>query len=284
MSVCLAYDGTINGDWVARYAVRLAVGHPDRQLRILHVETAEFVTAELSEKLDNIKLVAAKAGVAAEVEICSMRRGVAGGLLEHLGTTPDALLVCGARARGGRRGFMGGTVASELLRDPSFDVIAFRVVQPGSLGVVRHLLMPMAGHKLSRSAAVELLRVLSHDLRQVRLLHVVEKPLRQLRHMRADQAGALRRSADRVLQRVARFIREEAESGELPIEAAIRISDDWARETLIDAAQQQSDLICLEASRHSLEKGFRYGDPFETVLREAPCDVALYRGGAHHER
>lgn len=284
MTIFLAYDGSINGDWIARYAIRLAAGDDEKKLRVLHVETAELVTADLAEKFANIRLIAEKAGVAAEVQICPMRHGVAGGLLEHLSSMSDALLVCGARARGGRRGFMGGTVASELLRDTSFDVIAIRVVQPGALGVVRRLLLPMAGHRPSRSAAVELLRALSHDLRQVRLLHVVEKPLRQLRRMEAEKAGAIRRSAGRVLQRVARYIRDETAGADLPIETAIRLSEDWARETLIDAAQQQSDLICLEASRHSLEQGFKFGDPFETLLREAPCDVALYRGGARHER
>jgi nucleotide-binding universal stress UspA family protein len=282
MSVCLAYDGSINGDWVARYAVRLAAGHPERLLRVLHVETAAFGSAALAEKFDNIRLIASKAGVDVEVEICPMHDGVVGGLVAHLGADPDIVLVAGVRAQGGRRGFLSGTVSWQLLKDTNFDVIAFRVVQPGTLGVVRRLLMPVAGHEPGQRAAVTMLELMAHDLDSLRLLHVVELPAKKLRRLRAPEAAAMRHRAAAYLQGMEEALHADPAIGDVRLQAAVRVSDDWGRETIIDAAQQDSDLICLEASRLSLERGFRYGDPFETLLRDAPCDVAIYRGGTHN--
>lgn len=288
MSVYLAYDGSINGDWVARYAIRLAAGEhargKPRALRVLHVETAEGGDAALAEKFANIRLIAGKAGVAAEFEICPMRDGVVGGLVAHLGQSPEALLVAGVRAQGGRRGFLAGTVSWQLLQDTNFDVAAYRVVQPGTLGVVRRLLMPMAGHKPGHRAAAKLLRLMAHDLDALRLLHVVELATQKLRRMGAADAGAARRRAIAFLHEIEQNLRHDPAIGNVGLETAVRISDDWAREAIIDAAQQNSDLIALEASRLSLERGFRYGDPFETLLRDAPCDVAIFRGGAHNGR
>ena len=34
----------------------------------------------------------------------------------------------------------------------------------------------------------------------------------------------------------------------------------------------------MEAPRASLNRLFRFGDPVEELLRDTPCDVALYRG------
>jgi nucleotide-binding universal stress UspA family protein len=284
MSVCLAYDGSINGDWVARYAVRLAAGDAARLLRVLHVETASFGSAALAEKFDNIRLIASKAGVGVEVEICPMHDGVVGGLVAHLGSDPEVVMVAGVRAQGGRRGFLSGTVSWQLLKDTNFDVIAFRVVQPGTLGVVRRLLMPIAGHEPGHRAAVTMLDLMAHDLDSLRLLHVVELPANKLRRLRAPEAAALRHKAGAYLQGMEEVLHADPVIGDVKLEAAVRVSDDWGRETIIDAAQQDTDLICLEASRLSLERGFRYGDPFETLLRNAPCDVAIYRGGAQNGR
>ncbi len=284
MSVCLAYDGSTNADWVAHYAVRLAAGHPDRKLRILHVETAEFPTAQLSDKLANIGIIAEKAGVAAEVEICPMRDGVVGGLIDHVGEDPTALMVCGVRVRGGRRGFLEDTVTWQLLRDTSFDVVAFRVVQPGGLGVVRRLLMPVAGHKPGHRAAIKVLELMANYLKELRLLHVVELPAPKLRRLQAPNAEALRLQATAYLREIEDNLRADPVLQGVSLETAVRISDDWAREAIIDGAQQHADLICIEAARSSLEKGFRYGDPFETLLRDGASDVAIYRGGVHNGR
>jgi nucleotide-binding universal stress UspA family protein len=282
MSICLAYDGSVNGDWVARHAVRLAAGEASQRLRIVHVETAEIAAARLAGKFDNIRLIAARAGVEVDVEICAMKEGVVGGLVEHLAGDPDVLVIAGVRAQGGRRGFLADTVSWQLLKDTTFDVVAYRVVQPGTLGVVRRLLLPLAGHSAGHRAAARMLGLLAHDLRTARLLNIVELPAQRLRGLTAPEAAALRHRATAFLEGIESGLGEVPALEGLRLEAAARISDDWSREVIIDAAQQKSDLIALEASRQSLERGFRYGDPFESLLRDAPCDVAIYRSGANH--
>lgn len=282
MDICLAYDGSINGDWVARHAIRLAVGDPAQRLRVLHVETAELSSQALADKVAAIQLIAARSGVTAELEICPMHDGVVGGLVEYLGRDPNVLMVAGMRAQGGRRGFLAGTISSRLLNDTHFDVVSYRVVQPGGLGMSRRLLMPLAGHRPGHRAAIRLLALLAHDLEKLRMLHVVEVPTRRMRRMTAPDASQLRHRASAYLQAIENELRGHAAAAEVAIESAVRISDDWSRETIIDAAQQKVDLIALEASRLSLQRGFRYGDPFETLLRDAPCDVAIYRSGAQN--
>ena len=56
MSVCLAYDGSVNGDWVVRYVPKQFAGHLERCLGVSHVETAELVIAELSHNFAGIRL------------------------------------------------------------------------------------------------------------------------------------------------------------------------------------------------------------------------------------
>ncbi len=56
MSVCLAYDGSVNGDWVARYVVKQFAGHLERRLGVSHVETTELVIAELAHNFAGIRL------------------------------------------------------------------------------------------------------------------------------------------------------------------------------------------------------------------------------------
>lgn len=279
MTVCLACDGSVNGDWIARFAVRLAAGAADKRLRILHVETAELAAAELARKVDNIQFVADRAGVDAELEIVPMRDGVVGGLVQHLGSAPTTIMVCGVRVRGGRRGFLTNTVSWQLLRDTHFDVVALRVVQPGALGVVRRLLMPVAGHRPGRRTAQKLLELMAHDLERLRLLYVVEQPAPKLRRMDAAAAEAARRHGAAALADLEAALRDDPVLDGVRLETGVRIADDWAREAVIDAAQHHSDMICLEASRDSLARGFRYSDPFETMLRDAVCDTAIYRGG-----
>ena len=46
-----AYDGTIHGDWVSHYALRLAAQHPDRELRLLYVDEGRVEPRQLDEKL-----------------------------------------------------------------------------------------------------------------------------------------------------------------------------------------------------------------------------------------
>ena len=156
MTICLTYDGSVNGDWIAHYAVALAAADAasGRRLRVLHVETTDISGPPLAAKFDNIRRLCARAGIEAEIEILPMRDGVFGGLRAALPGDPETLVVCGLRAKGGRRGFLHGTVSERLLNAGQGTVVALRVVQPGLLGVVRRLLLPVAGKLPGRDQTV----------------------------------------------------------------------------------------------------------------------------------
>jgi nucleotide-binding universal stress UspA family protein len=62
------------------------------------------------------------------------------------------------------------------------------------------------------------------------------------------------------------------------IDAHVTVSDDVPKEIVIAANKTKSRLICLGASERNLSERFWFGNPIEQVLRNATCDVAIYRG------
>jgi len=139
MSVFLAYDGSLNGDWIARYALHLAKGSESRQLTVLHVEDANISGEHLHRQLTKLEEVGKSLSVAVEIQILPMHDGVFGGLCTYLPNDPHSIVVCGARANAGRRGVLTGTISERLLCDTPMNVLAIRVLQPGLLGAARRV-------------------------------------------------------------------------------------------------------------------------------------------------
>lgn len=278
MSIFLAYDGSVNGDWVARYAIRFAANHPERKLTVLYVEDVSIRTPALDKKLDNIRVAAGSAGIEVSIEIIPMHKGVAGGLIDRLPAGSDHVLVCGARARGGRQGFLGGTISKHLLSRHHCTVVAIRVVQPGHLGVARRVLLPLSGSAMGVTPALPLLGLLGPDLHRLRLLRVMEVGQFHYRRLDAAEAGRLQREGHAFLQPHADAIAEATPIERASIDIGARVSDDWVNEVVIDAGHEHTDLLCIEAPKASLTDRLVFGDPLERVLRDAPCDVAVYRG------
>lgn len=278
MSIYLAYDGSVNGDWISRYAIRFAANHPERKLTVLYVEDVSIRAPALDEKLANIEAAAASAGIEVEPQIIPMRQGVAGGLLDRMPAGRDHVLVCGARARGGRQGILGGTISKRLLTRHRCTVVAIRVVQPGHLGVARRVLLPLSGSAMGVAPALPVLNLLAPDVRRLRLLRVMELGRFHYRRLDSAEAGRLQREGRAFLQAHAGAIAAETPIERATIDIGARVSDDWVNEVIIDTGQQHADLVCIEAPKESLSDRLLFGDPLERVLRDAPCDVAVYRG------
>lgn len=51
-----AYDGSIHGDWVSHYAVRLAANHPEKELHLVHIRDGQTSEEELKEKFNRIRI------------------------------------------------------------------------------------------------------------------------------------------------------------------------------------------------------------------------------------
>jgi nucleotide-binding universal stress UspA family protein len=113
----------------------------------------------------------------------------------------------------------------------------------------------------------------------VHLLHVVMVKRVVFRRLHEAGAAKLQDRGWRYLDGVElEFVARTGLTAER-IGADVVVSDDWAHETIIAASRHKTQLILMEASRRHLAGGFFYGDPVEVTLRDAPCDVAVYRGG-----
>lgn len=275
--VIFGYDGTLNGDWVAHYAVRFALHSAERRLLLVHV-LEDARSSEAQARIDRIGEECRIAGVELESRMVSKGRSTVSERLAGVATTcDDVLLVTGTRARPRNLSFLAGTVSARLLGDGRFPVVALRVVHPGILGQPRRMLLPLAGHPRGARFALPLLRRFGPEIEQLQILYVREISRLRFRLLRAGRAEHLLREgrafATRVEEDVARGLGLE----DLVMDAAAVVSDDAAQEILIYAGRYRSRLICLGASERSLPERLVYGNPIEQVLRGATCDVAVYR-------
>lgn len=271
-----AYDGSLNGDWVAHYAVRFARNATARALRLVHVHEAA-PEPHLQERITRIADECMLLGVELEVELVA--RGdldVAERLLALV--PPGATLVAGTRARPRKLAFLAGTVSERLLEAGRFPVVAIRVVHPGALGQPGRVLLPLAGRPRPAEHALPPLRLLGADLRHLHVLVV-----REVSHLRFRLLGS--KAVERLLAQgraLMTCIEDEVRAGLSPhsfeLESSVVVSDDAPKEILLHAARQRARLICLGASERTLPQRVIYGNPIEQVLRATPADVAIYRG------
>ena len=256
--------------------IRLASHTPERRLSLVYVDEGRLARSELDTRVQHLGEESALAGVELAVRIEPMRRGVAATLVESV--PQDALLVCGTRARERDLALLAGTVTARLLAEAPFGVLAVRVVQPGLLGLPRRLLVPVEGHARGFAGGLAFLSLFSRDVERLHVLYVQAVDRRHFRHMDHDAVEhALRKGrayVARVEDEIARALPRLAQH----IDASAVVSDDVPKEIVIQASRHHSRLIYLGASERGLPARFLYGNPIEQVLREAPCDVAIYRG------
>ncbi len=270
-----AYDGSLNGDWVAHYAVRFAANTPERRLRVVHVHDGA-PEVHLAERLARIAAECEIVGVEVESELVPGGRGhVAERLIQAV--PAGATLVAGTRARPRGGALLAGTVSAKLLESADFPVIALHVAHPGVLGQPGRVLLPLSRRADPIENAVPLLKLLAHDLHHVHVLFV-----RELSHLRFRLLGA--EAAERLLVEGRAFLapvedalRQALASHPFALDSTVVLSDDTPREILLHARRHHARLICLAASRRTLPHRLVYGSPVELVLRAAPADVAIYR-------
>lgn len=278
MSIYLAYDGSINANWIARYAVRMAVNHPEKKLHIVYIEDAEVPTPELNDSLKQIEKEARAVGVEAKLELCPMHQGVFGGLVDHIPAGPRTFVICGARVKKGRRGFLAGTISEQLLSARRFNVMALRVVQPGLLGLPRDVLVPVSGDLRGLRAGLSMLELMLQDIHRVHLLNIVEmtrSPFRLLspadsRRQRAEATAYVREVESELLKRL------DLDPGF--VDSHVGLAKSWSNEAILQASRLHTGLIFVEAPRDSLVRRFLFSEKVEQLLSQAPCDVAVYRG------
>jgi nucleotide-binding universal stress UspA family protein len=275
--VIFAYDGSLNGDWVGHYAARFAAQSPERRLRVLHVHEGR-VGGEVERGMQRLAAECAVLGVTLEPSFHPRGAGtVAERLLALVPAGRETMLVVGTRARPRNLAFLAGTVSARLLAAGRFPVVALRVVQPGILGQPGHVLLPLAGHPRGAAFAIPLLRLLGTDLHRLHVLVVREVSRIRFRLLRPRTAEALIACA----RSWAAQLEDELESAlaglHYALDASVVVSDDAPKEILVFAGKLHARLVCLGASERRLPARLVYGNPIEQVLRDTPCDAAVYR-------
>ena len=79
------------------------------------------------------------------------------------------------------------------------------------------------------------------------------------------------------LGRVAAEIREQATGFDWHFDRNVVLSDDWAKEILIQAGKINAAMILLGATERNLPSRFFYGNKIEQILRNTSCDVGIYQ-------
>jgi hypothetical protein len=269
-----AYDGSLNGDWVAHYAVRFALATPERRLRLLHVRDAA-VGPTLDERLARIDEECAQLGVTLEREILAGDGGDVGTrLLARLPDDPRALLVAGTRWRPRGQSYLAHSVTARLLAHARGTVLGVRVANPGFLGQPGRMLLPLAADLPRLGAALPLLRVTAPDLRELQLL--VVRPLSRLRlRMLGAEAASRLLAEDRLLAaELETELRAELAVPDCHLDATAVLCEDEAPEILAVARRFHSRLIAVEARHHAAIPG--NAPMLERLLANPPCDVIVF--------
>jgi nucleotide-binding universal stress UspA family protein len=276
--VYFAYDGSVNGDWVSHYAIHLASHHDLRILNLLHIRDGSIAMHLLSAKLQQIESECVQARVDLRRHLLPLQGSVLESLAAAVTSGPDSCLVCGTRARSGNRGIISGTISEQILRAGRCNVLAIRVVQPGLLGLPRRFLIPLAGHARMLTLALPMLALFAPDMESLHLLLIKKVGKWQYRHLSVQKM-------DRLLHEGGEYIRQAEEQlirapvfSAIRLDAHVMVSDDIPKEIVIAANRMKSKLIVMGASERNLRERFFYGNPIEQVLRETPCDVAVFRG------
>jgi nucleotide-binding universal stress UspA family protein len=275
--ISLAYDGSINGDWVSRYAIRLAVGAAEQTLLVVHVAEGGKASHALQEKLDRIESEASAEGLRFDAQVHAPRGSVTDTLVAALPGGRDSTVVCGTRARRGHKRLLAGTVALRLLRRRAFNTLAFRVVQPGLLGHARHLLVPVSGRPGWLDLTWPMLGPFLGEAEQVHLLRVMAVNPLWMAHLADSRLQSLRRQGWTYLHQAMSDIERRRGQMTYKLDGRVVVSGDWPREVLVHAAKLKARLVLIGASERTLVAQ-ALDQSLERLLRDSPCDVAI--GGA----
>lgn len=274
--IVLAHDGSINADWLAAYALHFAAALPSPHLQLLHILDGSISHERITAQFSQLTRRCQELGIQCTSLIKNNDRDVCRTIIASLPAGPQVFCLCGARIAPRRHGFLAGTISERLLRAAPCNVIAIRVVSPGLLGSPPTLLFPLAGHPRGFRAALPFLQLLLPAVRYLYLLRVMTVHPLRFRYISNESAKKRIAAGYAYLHRVSEEIREHLTFNAY-LDRRVLLSDDWAKEILIQAGRLNVSMMLLGATERSLPQRFIYGNKIEQILRSTPCDVGLYR-------
>lgn len=276
--IILAHDGSIYGDWVARYAVRFAASEQDRKLLVLHVREGRICPEVVESRLSLIASECDSFDVEFLPKYLPLGSSVYRSLRQAIPPNKKALLICGTRVKSRKNRYLAGSVAEKLLRMHECPILALRVVQPGLLGNPHDLLLPLAGHLQGFPRIEPVLRRLASHLRLVHVYRVMQVNSLRHPHLSPAMKHILKQKGRSYLSK----FRDEMETKLGPVafrcDQKVMISSDWAHEVLVQASRLKAQLMLLGLSERSLAYRVLHSASIERILHETPCDVGIYRG------
>lgn len=275
-----AYDGSINGDWVSHYAAQMAAACPERRLNLIHIRESQTSQPDLHEKLQRMHLECEHLGVELVPHVLQPELSVLRSVKSIVPPGGEHYLICGVRVRERKRSLLSGTISEQLLESGHCNVLAVRVVQPGLLGLPRSLLLPVSGDPRGVRSALPFLRLFVPQISHLHILFVTNVARWRLHRMSQSVTERLRSPGLAYCARVEQEINTQLALGSKVVDAHVVVSDSVPKEIVIAANKTKSRLIYLSASQRKLAERLFLGNPIEQILREATCDVAVYRGVA----
>ena len=275
--IVLAYDGSINADWVSRYAIQMAATLPCRQLLLVHILDGTFAHSRIEERFAAIASECLRHDIACQTLIQKQGGDVFSSLLQVIPPGAQTYCLCGARVAPKGRGFLAGTISERLLRCRKFNVLAIRVVSHGLLGCPPALLFPLAGHPRGFQAAMPFLQLLAVSVKKLHLLRVMTVNPLHFRYISPVASQKKIAEGYEYLSLVATEIRAQTAGFDWHFNRNVVISDNWVKEILIQAGKVNAAMILLGATDRGLPSLFFRGNRLEQILRDTACDVGIYR-------
>lgn len=273
MTVFLAHDGSLNGDWIARYALHFAAGSIARRLVVLHVEDANISGEPLHERLEALTAMGERMNVPVEIRILPMHAGVFGGLNDYLIQQENALVVTGARVAGGRRGHLRGTISEKLLAQNKYGVVAIHVMQPGLLGDPKRVLLSLSD---TAQAPTAILKLFAPAITRLDIVQLETVSRLRFARLSEAEAAALKRDGLSKTARAEKGILSSTALTADRIDTHVRVTDDWAKQVAVEAGRYRAGLTMVEMPK--VPSGvLSFGHPVEELMRIAPSDIAVYR-------
>jgi len=276
--IYFAYDGSIDGDWVSRYAIQMAACSTPAALHLVHVRERPNENV-LGDKVGRIEHECRLRGVTLTVSEKPLEQDLFSTLVSML--DPASLVICGMRTKShkaARRGYLKESIARRLLEHGAFDVLAIKVLHPGLLGVPHRLLLPLHAVLPLPQAGFRFLHLMAPHLHRMHLLELIPAGRIPFR------PGFRRWLATQRQMAASRLAERESElAGTLELDreqfdCSTRLTAAWPCEVVVRAGRHKSQLIFMGLPRRSMLQRLRSIYPVEEVLRDAPCDVAIFGG------
>lgn len=182
------------------------------------------------------------------------------------------LVFAATRRKDISRRFFTRTVSQGLLRELTSAVAMVHAVRLGKI-FSRSILVPLRGRMTQIEERAAFVAALAGGFGSEAVLFHFEKPM--ARFFRGAVPLTTAGKEARIVPEVEIFRDHLARFGVSHRKQAARGAA--ARSITIEAAHRRNDLIVMEAGEKPLAGRLLSGDPVETVLRETPCNLIVYR-------